>query len=129
VEEDFIQTLHVATIAQEALLLFIVETLRFKSSSIVKINKLGGLVASFKTLRTNAFEVLKEIAAALLKRNELENTVESRQAFIDGVTILTDNEITHDFALNVVKRVADARKKILEGVSKGMTRVCATYSA
>ena len=36
-------------------------------------------------------------------------------------------QITQDFALNVLRKVTDARKKVLEGVSKGIARVLAAY--
>jgi N-terminal acetyltransferase B complex non-catalytic subunit len=38
------EALHVATLTQEAFLLFVIETLRFKSASVVKIHKLGNVI-------------------------------------------------------------------------------------
>ncbi|KAG2739028.1 hypothetical protein P692DRAFT_20882115 [Suillus brevipes Sb2] len=43
--------LHVATLTQEAFLLFAVESHRFKTASVVKIYKLGALVQSLKDIR------------------------------------------------------------------------------
>ncbi|RDB21137.1 N-alpha-acetyltransferase 25, NatB auxiliary subunit [Hypsizygus marmoreus] len=123
-----VQALHVATLAQEALLLFTVETLRFKSASVVKVNKLGALVASFKTIRSNAIAVLREISADLVKQSEAEGTADKRKAFVDGCTIVINTDIDHDFALNTAKKVTDARKKVLEGVGKGVGRVCTAYA-
>ena len=40
---NLVDILHVATLAQEAFLLFTVETARFKSPSVVKQNKLGAV--------------------------------------------------------------------------------------
>jgi hypothetical protein len=40
---DVVDLLHLATLVQEAFLFFNVETLRFKSPSVIKINKLGGV--------------------------------------------------------------------------------------
>ena len=36
-------------------------------------------------------------------------------------------QITHDFALNIAKSVADSRKKVLEGVGKGMAKLNAAH--
>ncbi|KAJ6572909.1 N-acetyltransferase B complex non catalytic subunit-domain-containing protein [Mycena sp. CBHHK59/15] len=60
--------LHVATLMQEAFLVFVIETLRFKTPSVVKVNKLGALVQQFKQLRSNAIAVLREVSADLIKR-------------------------------------------------------------
>ncbi|GLB34889.1 putative N-acetyltransferase B complex (NatB) non catalytic subunit [Lyophyllum shimeji] len=117
------EVLHVATLAQEALLLFTVETLRFKPASVVKVNKLGGLVASFKCIRSEAISVLREISSELLKQSEAAGTQESRKDFTEACEIVTNAGIDHDFTLGVAKKVTDARKKVLEGVSKGLGRV------
>lgn len=37
------EALHIATIVQEAFLLFVTETIRFKPASVVKIHKLGNV--------------------------------------------------------------------------------------
>ncbi|KAF7363508.1 Actin cytoskeleton organization protein [Mycena sanguinolenta] len=62
-------TLHVASLMQDAFLLFMVETLRFKTPSVVKVHKLGALVQQFKPIRTNAIAVLREVSSILIKRN------------------------------------------------------------
>ena len=36
-------------------------------------------------------------------------------------------QITHDFVLNVAKSVTDSRKKVLEGVGKGMAKLNAAH--
>ncbi|TFK42516.1 actin cytoskeleton organization protein [Crucibulum laeve] len=123
-----IDVLHVAALAQEAFLLFNVETLRFKTASVVKANKLGGLVSSFKAIRINAISVLKEISADLVRRSESEGTSESRKTFVDACTKLITSELDHDFVLNIAKRVSDSRKKVLEGIGKGMGKICSSYS-
>jgi len=120
--------LHVATLAQEALLLFTVETLRFKSASVVKVNKLGGLVASFKCIRSNAVSVLRDITAELLRRSEAAGTPESRKAFTEACGIVTKSGIDPDFTLGIAKKVTDARKNVLEGVSKGLGRLSSAYA-
>lgn len=92
----------------QALLLFTVETLRFKSAAVVKANKLGTvccflhpsktlaltddlfkLVASFKPIRSDAIAIIHEISAELGKRAEVEATSESRKAFVDSCKSVT----------------------------------------
>ena len=41
---------------------------------------------------------------------------------------LPDVQIDQEFALGVAKGVAEARRKVLEGVGKGIGRICATYA-
>jgi N-terminal acetyltransferase B complex non-catalytic subunit len=36
-------------------------------------------------------------------------------------------KINHDFVLNVAKRVTEARKKVQEGLGKGVAKLCTTY--
>ncbi|KAF8077880.1 actin cytoskeleton organization protein [Lyophyllum atratum] len=122
------EVLHVATLAQEALLLFTVESLRFKSASVVKVNKLGNLVTSFKSIRSDAVSVLRDISTELLKLSETMGTQESRKAFVEACTMVTKIGIDSDFTLGVAKKVTDAQKKVLEGVSKGLVRVCSAYA-
>lgn len=114
-----VDVLHVATLAQEAYLLFIIESLRFKPASVVKVNKLGGLVSSFKCIRTGAISVLKEISSELIKRADFEGTSEGPKCFI-GL-----EELDPDFVLGLSKKVIDARKKVFEGVGKGLGRITA----
>lgn len=118
---------HVAAIAQEAFLLFVAETVRFKNQTVVKQNKLGALVASIKSIRSNAVAILKEISTDLLKRSEAEATAESRKAFVEECSIIISTGIDHDFVLNVAKKMTDARRKTLEGFAKGITRICSNY--
>ncbi|KAF8212156.1 actin cytoskeleton organization protein [Mycena galopus ATCC 62051] len=120
-------TLHVASLMQEAFLLFVVETLRFKTPSVVKVNKLGALVQQFKPLRANAIAVLREVSVVLIKRSEQDGTAEQRKSFVDACSPTIDLNIDHDFVLGVAKKLTDSRKKITEGVGKGIARVCTSY--
>ncbi|KAK7020551.1 N-alpha-acetyltransferase 25, NatB auxiliary subunit [Favolaschia claudopus] len=115
-------TLHVASLIQEAFLLFIVETLRFKTPSVVKVHKLGPLAQQFKPIRTNAVAVLRDISASLIKQSEEEATAEKRKFFVDACSLVVDRNIDHDFVLGVAKKVTDSRNKITEGVGKGIAR-------
>ncbi|KDR81676.1 hypothetical protein GALMADRAFT_58678 [Galerina marginata CBS 339.88] len=111
------ELLHVATLAQEAFLLLVTETLRFKSPSVVKANKLSALVANFKGLRTNAQSALGDISAVLMKRGEGNGSADSRRVCID-----------HDFIFTCAKKICDSRSKVLEGVGKGINRLRTTYA-
>ncbi|KAL0946591.1 hypothetical protein HGRIS_012792 [Hohenbuehelia grisea] len=122
-----VEALHVATLAQEAFIFLTVETQRFKPASVVKVHKLGPLVQSVKALRANAIAALKEISAALAKQADLEATADKRKDFIDSCSAVMTTEIDHDFVFGVAKRVTDSRKKVLDGVGKGIVRVCSSY--
>lgn len=41
--------------------------------------------------------------------------------------IPSGTQITHDFVLNVAKSVTDSRKKVLEGVGKGLAKLNAVH--
>ncbi|KAF9265486.1 actin cytoskeleton organization protein [Marasmius fiardii PR-910] len=117
----------ILTTIQDALLLFAVVTLRFKTQSVVKINKLGGLVSKFKPVRTAALSVAKEASSDMIIRSAKESTQESRKTLIDNSSL--DSLIDHDFILNLAKKVGDARKKVSEGVGKGLARLCTVYNS
>ncbi|KAJ7235444.1 actin cytoskeleton organization protein [Mycena haematopus] len=119
--------LHVASLMQEAFLLLVVETLRFKTPSVVKVHKLGALVQQFKPIRTNAIAVLREVSSILIKRSEQDATAEQRKSFVDACSPTIDLNIDHDFVLGVMKKMTDSRKKVTEGVGKGIARVCTSY--
>jgi len=123
------ELLHAATITQEALILFTIETLRFKNASVVKVHKLGSLVQTFKPIRAKAIAVLGEMSTELVKLGESEGTSDKRRAFVDGCKPLQAiSEFDHDFILDVGKKVTDARKKVIEGIGKGIKRVCVNHA-
>ncbi|GBE82163.1 hypothetical protein SCP_0405430 [Sparassis crispa] len=122
------EVLHVATLTQEALILLTIETQRFKPASVVKMNKLGAMVQSFKDIRIKAAAVLSEMSASLIKLGDTDATVEGRKAFVDACKpVWGPSELDHDFVSGVSKKVGDARKQILEGVGKGIIRVCKNH--
>ncbi|KAF7440734.1 hypothetical protein PC9H_001082 [Pleurotus ostreatus] len=127
-QSSVVDALHVATLIQEAFIFLVIETLRFKSASVIKIYKLNSLVQSFKAIKTNAVEILKDISVSLGKQSDRESTAEARKVFTESCSPIVTPEVTHEFVLNVAKKVGDARKKVLEGVGKGMTRVCSNHS-
>ncbi|TDL21521.1 actin cytoskeleton organization protein [Rickenella mellea] len=118
------EVLHVATLTQEALIILVLATMRFKTPAVVKVNKFGGLTGTFKELRTNALAVVKNMAGTLTKLASREDTSEQRKAFVVSCQKLqTCPEFEHDFILGVAKRVGEARKRVMDGVSKGMLKV------
>lgn len=120
--------LHVATLTQEAFLLFAVESHRFKTASVVKIYKLGALVQSLKDIRLKACAVLKTMSNDLLKMGEVAGSAERRKNFVESCKPIADfPKLHHDFVLNIAKNVGESRKKVLEGVGKGMVKICANY--
>ncbi|RXW20882.1 hypothetical protein EST38_g4951 [Candolleomyces aberdarensis] len=127
-EEPLVDLLHVATLAQEAFLLFTVETTRFKSASVVKINKLGALVANFKPIREEAVSVLKHIAAELLTVANAQGPVEGRQSAANVSASVSSTQIEADFVNGVSKKIVDSRKKVVEGISKGISKIVSTYA-
>ncbi|KAG1753404.1 N-acetyltransferase B complex non catalytic subunit-domain-containing protein [Suillus lakei] len=120
--------LHVATLTQEAFLLFAVESHRFKTASVVKIYKLGALVQSLKDIRSKASTVLKTMSNDLLKMGEVAGSAERRKTFVESCKpIINFPSLHHDFVLNIAKNVCESRKKVLEGVGKGMIKICTNY--
>ncbi|TRM56244.1 N-acetyltransferase B complex non catalytic subunit-domain-containing protein [Schizophyllum amplum] len=122
-----LEALEVANLITEAFLFVVVTSMRFKNNSIVKIHKLGPLVQSFKTLRTSGIAVLKEVSASLIARAEKEGTSEARKAFIEDCALVTGASIDHDYVLSVGKKVTDSRKKIVEGLGKGIQKISTLY--
>jgi len=121
------EILHIAALAQEALLLFFICTKRFKDASIVRIHKLGVFVQHIKNLRADAIDEVREIGAQLVKVSELEGTSDKRKRFVEDCKALqTHFEITHEYVLDVGKNLTDCQKKVMEGVGRGIERVCKT---
>ncbi|KAF7304820.1 Actin cytoskeleton organization protein [Mycena kentingensis (nom. inval.)] len=118
--------LHIASLTQEAYLLFLVETMRFKNTSATKSHKMGSLTQHLKPVRNGAMAVLRDISAGLAKVAEVEGTPERRRAFVDACSPVIELGIDHDFVLNVAKKVTDARKKVADGFGKGISRVVAS---
>lgn len=88
------------------------------------------------------------MSTALIKFGEAEGSSERRRAFVQACTAVTIEQVrpsflrdlfwiltmistglqlTHDFVLNVAKSVTDSRKKVLEGIGKGMAKLNAAH--
>ncbi|KJA27088.1 hypothetical protein HYPSUDRAFT_35639 [Hypholoma sublateritium FD-334 SS-4] len=122
------ELLHVATLAQEAYLLFVIEILRFKAPAVIKANRFSNLVVSFKSLRTGALATLRDISSVLIKRSGLDGSNEARTTFIESCPPALMDQVDRDFVFIQAKRVTDARRKVLDGVGKGLSRLCTTYT-
>jgi N-terminal acetyltransferase B complex non-catalytic subunit len=90
-----------------------------------------------------ALSVLKNISAILIKRGDLEGSVERRNAITDNCLDIKTPEVSisiqiayydlireyfQDFIVNHAKRITDSRRKVLEGVAKGIARICTAYT-
>lgn len=93
-----------------------------------------------------ALSVLKSISATLTKRADLEGSAERRKAITDScLDIMTPqasfsldsktvsssasfSQLCQDFINNHAKKITDSRRKVVEGVAKGMVRICTVYS-
>ncbi|KAF8921223.1 N-acetyltransferase B complex non catalytic subunit-domain-containing protein [Mucidula mucida] len=126
-EQSPAAALYVAALMQEAFVLFMLETYRFKSNSVVKIHKLGNLVAHFKPIKAQALASIKDVADQLVKMSESEGTADRRKEIVESCAQGSMKELDHDFVLNVAKKLSDSRKVMLEGFGKGITRVVAMY--
>jgi N-terminal acetyltransferase B complex non-catalytic subunit len=90
-----------------------------------------------------ALSVLKNISATLIKRSDLEGSVERRNAITDSCLDIKTPEVCisiqiayyelireyfQEFIVNHAKKITDSRRKVLEGVAKGIARICAAYT-
>ncbi|VDB83056.1 unnamed protein product [Peniophora sp. CBMAI 1063] len=124
------ELLEVATLAQEALICFTIETLRFRNAALVKAYKFSALVQSFKDVRVRALDVMEEIGTEMTKLGETLGTQETRKVFVDSCADLeTFPALTHERILDIAKNVTDARKKLAVGSGKGYKKVAKVHSA
>lgn len=103
-------------------------------------------MANFKTIREEAVSVLKHIAVELLAVASAQEPVEGRQSVaIASVSIplaqvwlhitlrgtrklIVSFQIEADFVNGVSKKIVDSRKKVVEGISKGISKIVSTYA-
>ena len=95
-------------------------------------------------MHAGATDAVRHIGAQLLKISELEGTAEKRKRIVEDCKALQKhaevnlhlrfqkrdlfihNQITHEYVLDVGKKLTDSQKKLLEGVGRGIERVCKT---
>lgn len=123
------ELLHIVTLTQEALLIFAVETARFKPAAVVKTHKLGPLVQSFRDIRAKASHALELMSAELSKLAQAEKDTDRRSQFVEQWSHIESSEMTVDVIAAVARKFADARHQILEGVSKGAAKVSKTHAS
>ncbi|KAI0726631.1 actin cytoskeleton organization protein [Fomitopsis betulina] len=124
------ELLQLVTLTQEGLLVLAIETQRFKPAAVIKQYRLGVMVQIFKDIRTKAVAVLEEMSAALVKLAEEGATVDSRKAFVESCKPVWDASglLDHDFVSNISKKVTESRKLVLDGVGKGVVKVCKSHA-
>jgi len=103
------------------------------------------LISSFKELRGLALSSLKEISAEMIKRGEYYGAAENRKTHViarldilspqvkasDFISLAQTDaavQIDQDFVYTQVKKISDGRRKVLEGVGKGMARIVTAYA-
>jgi len=118
------ELLQIAALTQEALILFTIQTTRFKSASVVKINKLGVLVQSIKDVRAKAVDAVRNISAEMTKVGEALGTAECKDGFIQACHSLAGlPQIGPKAVASDAKKFVDERKKALDEFAKGMLKV------
>ena len=101
---------------------------------------------NLRNFRSKAASVLKDVSADLTKVSADESTSDQRRAFADackslqefnqvrsanasGVAALTDwLQFEHDSLIDVAKKLGDARKRVIEGVGKCLSKSASSLS-
>ncbi|KAF9792094.1 actin cytoskeleton organization protein [Thelephora terrestris] len=123
------ELLQIVALTQEALILLNVETTRFKPSSIVKVHKLSALVQSFKEIKAKGVAVIQKMSADITTKAQEIGDNDSKQEFIDACESLKDiPQIGPKFIASEAARLADSRRKVLEGIAKGMLKIATTHA-
>ncbi|KAF8583207.1 actin cytoskeleton organization protein [Ramaria rubella] len=122
------ESLHVAQLTQEAFVLFSIQTGRFKSGIRRKGDPVRTLPQALKTLRISALACLKTISDCLHKLGEQEGGVDTRRALAASAEKAIP-KMDHDFAFDIAKKTTDARKRIFDGMAKGLIKVSTMHCA
>jgi N-terminal acetyltransferase B complex non-catalytic subunit len=96
-------------------------------------------------LRASAVDTVGEIGSQLIKISELEGTTDKRKQFVEYCKALQTHsevsffiyafktmpcslatKITHEYVLDMAKKLTDSQKKVMEGVGRGIERICKT---
>jgi N-terminal acetyltransferase B complex non-catalytic subunit len=97
-----------------------------------------------KNLRGSALTALKSISDILHKLGEREGGVEKRGSLVASAETAISQvkvkfklallrthylfQINHDFAFEIAKKTTDARKRIFDGMAKGLIKISTTHS-
>lgn len=70
------------------------------------------------------------MSAGLIQRSESENTLESRSTLVAAfVQAFPQAGIDNDFIVGVARKLGESRKKVVEGIGKGMQRIGVAYAS
>ncbi|CAE6517233.1 unnamed protein product [Rhizoctonia solani] len=117
------EALHVAGLAQEALVLFEIQSAQFKVPTTGKAKK-DPVAQGIKGIRPRASKALKDLAAAMVALGEEAGSEAKQNSFVADCKDLEEfaGVKAQEFVNTVAKRVTGARKSVFEGWGKGMQR-------
>ncbi|CUA68104.1 Phagocyte signaling-impaired protein [Rhizoctonia solani] len=117
------ESLHIAGLAQEALVLFEIQSAQFKVPTTGKAKK-DPVAQGIKGIRPRASKALKDLAAAMVAVGEEAGSEAKQKSLVEDCKDLEEftGAKTQELLKNVAKRIADARKSVFEGWGKGMLR-------
>lgn len=123
------ELLQIVALTQEAVILLSAETARFKPSSVVKVHKLSALVQSFKEIKAKGVTVVQKMSADIITKAQEVGNNESKEDFIEACESLKDiPQIGSKVIGSEAAKFVEARKKVLEGIAKGMLKIATTYA-
>ncbi|GAB1517939.1 hypothetical protein RhiTH_000995 [Rhizoctonia solani] len=117
------ESLHIAGLAQEALVLFEIQSAQFKVPTTGKAKK-EPVAQGIKGIRPRASKALKDLAAAMVAFGEEAGSEAKQKSFVEDCKDLEEftGAKAQTLVNNIAKRVAGARKSVFEGWGKGMLR-------
>ncbi|KAG8748303.1 hypothetical protein FRC10_007694 [Ceratobasidium sp. 414] len=116
------ESLHIAGLAQEALVIFEIQSAQFKVPVTGKAKK-EPVAQGIKGIRPRASKALKDLAAAMVTVGQAEGSEAKQKAFMEDCKDLQEiPQISQSFLSEVAKRTTAARKSVFEGWGKGMQR-------
>ncbi|GJJ11552.1 hypothetical protein Clacol_005786 [Clathrus columnatus] len=119
------EALHVAQLAQEAFVLFSIQTARFKTSTKRKNDP---LTQAIKLMRLNIVASLAAVSNRLQKYCEAQNSLDNRKNLVAIAEKITPGVMDYDFSYDIAKKMTDARRRIFEGVVKGIAKISTTHA-
>lgn len=116
------ELLHIGGLAQEALVIFEIQSAQFKVPTTGKAKK-DPVAQGIRGIRPRASKALKDLAAAMLALGEEKGSEESQKAFVEECKVLQDfTGLSPSFLKGVAKNTTAAQKSVFEGWGKGMLR-------
>ncbi|KAG8728201.1 hypothetical protein FRC12_021938, partial [Ceratobasidium sp. 428] len=116
------ESLHIAGLAQEALVIFEIQSSQFKVPVTGKAKK-EPVAQGIKGVRPRASKALKDLAAAMIAVGQAEGSDAKQKLFVEECKDLQEfTQIPRSFLNDVAKRTAAARKSVFEGWGKGIQR-------